>query len=127
MSYYINDAIQAATWFDEFSYCKSLGMDLFSPENDDINQQVIQLLENEGIAAGVSVGGSRIGTKCFWYSTKTGLEIDYKFRPREFTRDNIWNDYCLQLVKISNTYQFQDFDCYSSSKHFVCEVESSLT
>jgi hypothetical protein len=93
-------------------------MDLYSPV--EINEQVIEILEKAN-ASSVSLGGSRIGTKCFWYSTSTGLEIDYKFQSREFTRDNIWNEYCLQLFKTSNSYQYQDVDCYASSKHFICE------
>jgi hypothetical protein len=123
MTYYINDGIQASTWFDEFSYCKSLGMDLYSPQSDEINLQMIEILENAGYDAGFSLGGSRVGTKSFWYSTKTGLEIDFKFRPRESTRENIWENYCLGLVKIFKKYQYQDVDCYTliGNKHFVCE------
>lgn len=127
MTYYINDAIQASSWFDAFSYCKSLGMDLYSPQTDETNQQIFEMLEDrtEGHEAGVSIGGSRIGTTCFWYSTKTGLEIDFKFRQKEFTRENVWNEYCLQFVKTSNKYQFEDVDCYLSSKHFLCEWKDS--
>lgn len=121
MTYYVNDAIQASTWFDAFSYCKSLGMDLYSPQSHKMNQEIIEMLDNAGYTSTVSIGGSRIGTKCFWYSTKTGLEIDFKFKPREFTRQDIWAEYCLQLVKVLDKYQYQDVDCYQGSKHFICE------
>lgn len=97
-------------------------MDLYSPEDDEINQQVVELLITSGYESSVSIGGSRIGTKSFWYSTKTGIEIDFKFSPREFARDNIWINYCLQLVKTSNDYQFQDSDCFSGSNNFICEA-----
>jgi hypothetical protein len=122
LTLYINE-IKGSNWFDVFSYCKSLGLDLFSPDNSETNQQLFNLLEDYGLnsAASIAIGGSRFGTKCFWYSTKTGNEIDFKFSPKDFTRDNIWNNYCLQLVKHNKVFKFQDVDCYENSDFFICE------
>lgn len=122
LTIYINE-IKGTTWFDEFSFCKSIGMDLYSPDDTETNQQVMEILENAGIYNAFTVGATRFGSKCFWYSTRTGVEIDFKYSPKDFSRDS-WTNYCLEMRPNKlNGFHFQDVDCYSPSEAFICEYK----
>lgn len=112
MNYYLSDSIYAATWFEAFSYCKAIGMDLYSPGNNKINQQVFKLLAKSGLNSTIAVGGSRIGTDCFWFSTKTGQEIEFN-EEAAGSKSN-----CLQMYIDG----FKAIECDSGSSRFLCEA-----
>lgn len=112
MNFYISDSIFAATWFEAFSYCKAIGMDLYSPGSRKVNEQIFKILSKNGYNSTVAVGGSRIGSDCFWYSTKTGLEIDFNDEPAKT------NANCLQIFG----HGFKAIDCASGSNRFLCEA-----
>lgn len=111
MNYYISDSMYATTWFEAFSYCKAIGMDLFSPTSSTVNQQVKMILNQSGYNSTIAVGGSRIGSDCFWYSTKTGLEIEFNDEPAKS------NKHCLQL----DVDGFKAIECDTGSSRFLCE------
>lgn len=111
MSYYISESIVAATWFEAFSYCKAIGMDLYSPGSNKVNDQIFKFLSKVGVNSTVAVGGSRIGTEVFWFSTKTGKEVDFNAEPTQS------NANCLQLV----IKEFKAINCDSGSSRFMCE------
>lgn len=123
MSYYINNAVIVSSWFEAFAYCKTLGMDLYNPQFDDINQLIIQSLKDLKLDAPVAVGASRIGTKAFWYSMKTGVEVKADLPASDdglnclglTERDNLTAIYC------------DDHDgsrVHYEAKHFICEVSA---
>lgn len=111
--FFISDAFQSTSWFESLSFCKSMGMDLFSPENFTVNQQVIEILQNEGHNSTIAIGATRIGTESFWYSSKTGVEVDVK----------VVNDgkLCLHLVNSSGDYEFKSVSCIDPTEEFLCE------
>lgn len=112
MNYYISDSIHAASWFEAFSYCKAIGMDLYSPGNIKVNEQVFKVLNKNGYNSSIAVGGSRIGTDCFWFSTKTGQELEFNDEPVAS------NANCLQL----DAQTLVAIKCDSVSSRFLCEA-----
>lgn len=90
-----------------------MGMDLLSPETPEVNQQVFALLKNEGYNSSIAVGGSRIGAESFYYSLKTGEEIDLRVENDE--------GMCLQLVINSGDYNFEGVGCEFPTDEFLCE------
>lgn len=118
MSYYISELEPSISWFEAFTFCKSVGMDLYSPDNGDVNLQLIDWLDATDYQSTFWVGGSRIGTSCFWYSSTTGYEIDSSLFRVSGNFD--YREKCLQFTK-SNSYAISTCNCDYSS-NFICQV-----
>lgn len=114
VNYYVNDIVKVKSWFEAFSYCKALGMDLFSPKSKDDTNQIVQFLENQKLESSFFIGGSRIGTEAFWYSTKTGHEIEVD------PESKVWSTRCLGLFKTGEKYEYYSLAC-DEGNNFICE------
>jgi hypothetical protein len=119
--YYVNDAIFVTSWFEAFSYCKNLGMDLYSPRDKNNKKQIIEFLENKNLSSNFFIGGSTIGTEVFWYSTRTGEKIDADCSGHTFQDFAGWTTQCLGLAKTGDKYEYEALNCGSGSQNFICE------
>lgn len=106
---------QATSWFEAFSYCKIMGMDLYSPKTNKINQSFMTSLLPVN-ATVIPVGITNLGTEIFWYSTKTGLEFDYTVSEK--------NQGCMFLFPNNPNNELQSSVCTGSSEYFICESDN---
>lgn len=119
LTYYISDA-RNVSFFNAYSYCKMMGMDLYSPANlIDLSQFASTLEKNSST---IAIGITRIGTEGFWYATKTGTAFNHKVEPSS-------SEYkCLQLKSVEKdvelVYELNDYDCADKSERFICESTS---
>lgn len=120
LAYYMNDLVSVSSWFEAFLYCKSLGMDLFSPKSEANTQQVIELLRKHENSFSFYIGGSSIGTEAFWYSTKTGAEITVDMAKIAS------GGQCLGFMKIEGQYELRSMSCDSGTENFICESSLNL-
>jgi hypothetical protein len=120
ISYFINDAVIVSSWFEGFIYCKSLGMEIFSPQNRTVTEKVIKLLNEEKISSSFFIGGTTIGTSVFFYSVNSGKEIEVDSDKNDGRSGN----QCLGLQKIKDKYEYAAMNCFGGSWNFICEAES---
>lgn len=111
-----------ATWIDGFSYCKTLGMNFFSPVNELEEAYVINSLNamygTSNIIQSIFVGGTRVGSEIFWYWINSGLQIDYEL---PWLDDQLDVYYCLKLEKLGRIFRYKDTDCDTRVGKFLCE------
>lgn len=115
MSYYISESV-GLSWFDSYSYCKTIGMDLFAPPKNDVTAQVVRLL-NDYLNSNIAISVTRIGTDGFWYAAKIGQEFDYKPEKTPAPQNK-----CLQLKAIGqDKFKLTEINCETKSERFICE------
>jgi hypothetical protein len=123
MNYYINNVVNAASWFEAFSYCKSLGMNLFNPQYEHINERIVKSLEKNDLDSAFAVGVSRIGAEAFWYSMKTGLEIKADL-PDDDDKGKVRLCLAISNFKDSRVNQLIPITCDGHlARNFICESE----
>lgn len=90
-----------------------MGMDIYSPQTKEFNRRFFSELMT-GYSLSFPVGVTRVGTDIFWYSSKTGLEFDYKSYSNE----------CLQLT----ASKFLEVECNTREyQHIICESIERLS
>jgi hypothetical protein len=100
-------------------------MKLYNPDDIKANNftvaalEAIELPSNQHIS--IAVGATRIGTKTFFFSTKSGREIENVEMQRS-------DDLCLGLVKASYSREFglASLRCDGIYVDFLCETEDEI-
>lgn len=103
------------TWIDAVLMCRSLGMQIFSPEAAHELNNVMDRLSNYETVTSIHIGLTNLGSSDGWYSINTGNIVVYPIEGIVSSKN------FLELEKDGTKYRFTGVESFQDRATFICQ------
>jgi hypothetical protein len=116
-------------WPNAFSFCKVLGLNLATMEDNEQQDHLLSLLNDDsfskvpGFDLQLLIGGTDIGSEGNFYWASSGNPVYYPLKWVEGEPNNLGdNEHCMGLGKWKDSFQVNDVPCTGYQAPFICEL-----